>query len=331
MVDQVAKIKQDVNYLKKELKNTRRKLNRFLDSEKYRKEKKTQPINELEVTLSKGYNNYKREPSIHSHEANINNMTNNHVNHYNSEPGPSLRRFPRTNDDSIMDNWTKITSFIEQIIPLMEAKEAPRKKSTGKEFPFPYEYIRPKTIINLGTKLGNVLEPYLHQSIKKDQIQNRQAAIIASVINSIPTALSTLGIVAVVLVTGTNLIASIYHEVAITDIRKQLGSEFDDSELSTLITALTTRVTTAESDIDKLETKALNTGSSLKSFCKAVDSSTYNCCVNENNNKMRCYTTSVINLTGGSSGTIGISTTNGANTCDDATSTSSTAVICQGD
>ena len=76
MVDQVAKIKQDVNYLKKELKNTRRKLNRFLDSEKYRKEKKTQPINELEVTLSKGYNNYKREPSIHSHEANINNMTN---------------------------------------------------------------------------------------------------------------------------------------------------------------------------------------------------------------------------------------------------------------
>ena len=46
---------------------------------------------------------------------------------------------------------------------------------------------------------------------------------------------------------------------------------------------------------------------------------------------MRCYTTSVINLTGGSSGTIGVSTTNGANTCDDATSTSSTAVICKGD
>ena len=48
------------------------------------------------------------------------------------------------------------------------------------------------------------------------------------------TALSTLGIVAVVLVTGTNLIANIHHEVAITDIRKELGSEFDDAELTTL-------------------------------------------------------------------------------------------------
>lgn len=78
----------------------------------------------------------------------------------------------------------------------------------------------------------------------------------------------------------------------------------------------------AEKKLATLEKMAANTGTSLKSFCSAIDSADYHCCVNGEINKMNCATTTFASV-------FGISTSNGPNTCDDASLETSTATVCQ--
>ena len=83
-----------------------------------------------------------------------------------------------------------------------------------------------------------------------------------------------------------------------------------------------------ESKISRVETLVENTGQSLAGICEAIDgqqttksgNEEYHCCVNRDNNKMICATTSI-------AGAIGIDTTNGENTCD----SRNTAPLCVDD
>ena len=86
--------------------------------------------------------------------------------------------------------------------------------------------------------------------------------------------------------------------------------------------------TDLEVRVAAVEKLAENTGEALAGICEAIDgvqatssgTETYHCCVNRDDNKMFCATTTLATA-------IGISTSNGENTCD----TSNTAQFCAPD
>ena len=85
--------------------------------------------------------------------------------------------------------------------------------------------------------------------------------------------------------------------------------------------------TDLEARVAAVEKLADNTGESLAGICEAIDgiqstssdpvSEPFQCCVNREDNKMFCATSTIADA-------IGINTSNGPNTCD----TSNTATFC---
>ena len=91
---------------------------------------------------------------------------------------------------------------------------------------------------------------------------------------------------------------------------------------------LITAVLDYETRIARLEQLMENTAESLAGMCEAIDgqqttssgTTTYHCCINRHYNKMYCATTTIATA-------IGISTSNGENTCD----SSNSATFCKDD
>jgi len=357
-VNQITHIRQEVKTVKLQLKQSLHTQSRYVNIDKHTKQQKNKSLADVEPLLSYHYDDYDWENSIHYGDDEMANRTSKNLETFIE----SVRGFPEMNNGNDMDNWKKIATFLEDLIPLIGTEEVkPDKTGEFSGRSYPYEY-GPNNLINFGSRLMRAVNkiqngfsqrqsdpldlnwpgvnwPYLLQKVQRflqnQRLQNRQDIVgsLGSLLSTVAGSsgvISTVGLVAVGAVSGVNLYSNVNQENNISDLESKINAVegYDDTAVKALITALGTRVTTAETAITALELLASNTGSSLKSLCKGVDSSTYSCCVNENNNKMRCFTPTIINLVGTS---IGISTTNGAGTCDDATSSTSTALICQGD